>query len=48
MKLKIVKPATLTISAGQTVEVNDTEAKRAIAIGLAEEAKETKTKRAAK
>ena len=48
MKVKIIKPVTITVVPGQTVEAEDTEAKRAIALGLAEEAKETKAKRAAK
>ena len=48
MKVKIIKPVTITVAPGQTVEAEDAEAKRAVALGFAEEVKETKAKRAAK
>lgn len=47
MRITIIKDAMITIPAGQVVEVNDKDAKRAIKLGLAEPAKETKTKKGA-
>ena len=48
MKAKILKDATLTIKAGQIVELDDKQFALAKKLGLVEEVKETKKKGAAK
>lgn len=48
MKVEIIKDATLTVKAGQTVDLDDRQALIAVKLGLAKPFKETKTKRAAK
>lgn len=41
MTIRVVKDATLTVKAGQLVEVDDRQAALAIRLGLAEEQKKT-------
>jgi len=42
MKIKLTKDTTLTIKAGQTVDVDDKQAAKLIQMGRAEEAKKKK------
>lgn len=48
MKARTIKTATLTISAGQTVDLDEKQFALAKKLGLVEEVKETKKKGAAK
>lgn len=48
MIIEVIKDATLTIKAGQSVEVDPKQAALAIKLGLAQEPKKTAPKKAAK
>lgn len=48
MKVKVIKDATVTVKAGQVVEVKDGDAISAIKLGLAVPFEETKKKRTGK
>lgn len=48
MKVKVIKDATVTVKAGQVVDVTERDAIAAVKMGLAEPVKETKKKGAAK
>lgn len=44
MKIKVVKDATLTVTAGQIVDIPDDQVARAVLLGLVEEVKEAPAK----
>lgn len=44
MKVRVINDATLTVTAGQIVDIPDDEAARAVRLGLVEEVKEAPAK----